>query len=174
MTRQIHVSSEIGHLRRVIVHRPDEGIARLTPKMASEMLFDDIVHLPRMQEEHDVFTGVLKAFLGPDNVLEVQVLLQEALKVNAEARQWIIDSVIDFEELPSRYKKLLAQLPDDQLADVLFSGYLPEEDLFLFHPIPNFIFTRDIAVTINDHVIITKAAKEARHRENFITRIPHL
>lgn len=171
MKHKVHVSSEIGRLRRVIVHRPDQGIARITPKMATELLFDDIVHLPRMQEEHDIFTDVLRAFLGPENVLETQTLLAEALEADEEGRQWIIDNIINFEELPSRYKTLLAQMPNEQLADVIISGYLPEEDLFLFRPIPNFIFTRDIAVTINDHVIITKAAKEARYRENFITRL---
>lgn len=171
MKHKVHVSSEIGRLRRVIIHRPDEGIARITPKMATELLFDDIVHLPRMQEEHDTFTDVLRAFLGPENVLETQTLLAEALEADDEGRQWIIDNIINFEELPSRYKTLLAQMESNQLADVIISGYLPEEDLFLFRPIPNFIFTRDIAVTINDHVIITKAAKEARYRENFITRL---
>ena len=71
----INVSSEIGKLKRVIVHRPDEGIARVSPKKAEELLFDDIVHLPRMQEEHDVFTAVLRAFLGEENVLEAEQLL---------------------------------------------------------------------------------------------------
>lgn len=50
------------------------------------------------------------------------------------------------------------------------SGYLSEKDHILFDPIPNFIFTRDIAVVINNTVIITKPAKEARFRENFLTR----
>jgi arginine deiminase len=50
----IQVSSEIGPLKQVIVHRPDEGIARISPKKAEELLFDDIVFLPQMQEEHDV------------------------------------------------------------------------------------------------------------------------
>jgi arginine deiminase len=49
-----------------------------------------------------------------------------------------------------------------RLADVLITGYLKEEDYILFDPIPNFIFTSDIAVTVNDHVIITKPGKEAR------------
>ena len=44
------------------------------------------------------------------------------------------------------------------------------EDFIIFDPVPNFIFTRDIAVTVKDHIIITKAAKEARHRENLLTR----
>ena len=68
------MSSEIGQLKRVIVHRPDDGIERISPKRAEELLFDDIVYLPQMQEEHDIFTSVLKAFLGEDNVLETQQL----------------------------------------------------------------------------------------------------
>ncbi len=166
----INVSSEIGKLKRVIVHRPDEGIARVSPKKAEELLFDDIVHLPRMQEEHDVFTAVLRAFLGEENVLEAEQLLKEALANDGNSKMTLIDSVIDFEELPPSYKFLLTKLSDAELAEVLITGYLEKDDHFLFPPIPNFIFTRDIAVTINDHVIITKAAKSARHRENFLTR----
>jgi len=61
---RIYVDSEIGKLKKVIVHRPDEGIARITPKRAEELLFDDIVHLPNMQDEHDIFVNVLRAFIG--------------------------------------------------------------------------------------------------------------
>lgn len=167
---QINVSSEIGRLKRVIVHRPDEGIARISPRRASELLFDDIVHLPQMQEEHDVFTDVLRAFLGKENVLEVQTLLVEALAHDQQNKEWMIDRIVDYEELPSDYKRMLRDLSNEELADALVSGYLPSKKLYLFDPIPNFIFTRDIAVTINDHVLITRAAKEARYRENFITR----
>ena len=71
-TKTIQVSSEISRLKRVIVHRPDEGISRISPRRAEELLFDDIVHLPNMQEEHDIFTNVLKAFLGEENVLETR------------------------------------------------------------------------------------------------------
>lgn len=170
MHSKVHVSSEIGRLKRVIVHRPDEGIARITPKLATELLFDDIVHLPQMQEEHDVFTAVLRAFLGADNVLETQDLLWQSLGASEEGRHWIIKHVVEFEELPKHYRQLLEKLPDEELAEVLITGYLPEEDVFLYRPIPNFIFTRDIAVTMNDHVVITRPAKEARFRENFITR----
>jgi len=166
----IKVASEIGLLKRVIVHRPDEGIARISPKKAEELLFDDIVHLPRMQEEHDVFTAVLKAFLGSESVLEVEQLLAEALAADGNSKMNLIDSIIDFEEVPPSYKFLLTNLSDEELAQVLITGYFAEDDHFLFPPIPNFIFTRDIAVTINDHVIITKAAKSARHRENFLAR----
>jgi arginine deiminase len=167
---KINVSSEIGQLKRVIVHRPDEGIQRVSPKRSEELLFDDIVYLPQMQKEHDVFTSVLKAFLGDENVLETQQLLFEGLENDQDGRSEIIDMVIDFEELPLSFKDKLSNLPNDQLAEVLITGYDQENDHILFDPIPNFIFTRDIAITVNDHVIITKAAKIARARENFLTR----
>ncbi len=167
---QINASSEIGILKRVIVHRPDEGISRISPKDAEELLFDDIVHLPNMQEEHDVFTKVLRAFLGDENVLETRDLLSEALGADNESKQWMIDEIIDYEELPKSYKSLLIDLSHEDLADVLITGYLSKSDHYIFDPIPNFIFTRDIAVVINDHIIITKAAKSARFRENFLAR----
>ena len=166
----IHVSSEIGPLKRVIVHRPDEGIARISPKRAEELLFDDIVHLPRMQEEHDIFTRVLKAFIGEENVLETGQLIHEALNADSAKRREVIERIIDYEELPQSYVQMLDDLDNQTLTEVLITGYWKAQDHILFDPIPNFIFTRDIAVTVNDHVIITKAAKEARYRENLLTR----
>lgn len=166
----INVSSEIGTLRKVIVHRPDEGIDRISPKRAEELLFDDIVYLPKMLEEHKVFTDILDMFLGEENVLEVEDLLQEALEVDMEKRFFIINKISDFEELPQRDRNLLFNLTTTELKETLITGYYEKLEAYLFDPIPNFLFTRDIAVTINDHVLITKAAKEARQRENLLTR----
>jgi len=167
---KIYVSSEIGKLKRVIVHRPDEGIARISPRRAEELLFDDIVHLPQMQAEHDIFTDVLRAFLGNDNVLETRQLLVEALDTASDTKEEMIEKIIDYEELPPSYAKLLAQLSNEDLADTLITGYLERDNHILFDPIPNFIFTRDISVTVNDHILILKAAKQARFRENFLAR----
>lgn len=167
----IQVNSEIAPLRRVIVHRPDAGTATITPRRAEELLFDDIVYLPRLQEEHDVFTSVLRTILGPDSVLEMSTLLAEAIAASPEATRESLELIVGWEELPGRYAEKLYQLAPDALANVLITGYEPESDRVLFDPIPNFIFTRDIAVTINDHILVTKAAKQARSRENFLTRL---
>lgn len=167
---RIYVDSEIGRLKKVVVHRPDEGIARITPKRAEELLFDDIVHLPNMQEEHDIFINVLRAFLGKENVYEVRDLLAESTR-DEESKYEVINKIIDFEELPYSFIPRLAGLSPEQLADTLITGYLEPEDRILFDPIPNLIFTRDIAVTVKEHVIITKANKTARFRENFLTRL---
>jgi arginine deiminase len=170
MSFTVQTNSEIGPIRTVIVHRPDEGISRISPKKSDELLFDDIVHLPTMKKEHDIFTKCLGLFIGKENVLETQHLLREALTTSHYVRQEVIERIIDFEELPKKYEAILMDLDVTSLAKILITGYHEAEDLILFDPIPNFIFTRDIAVTIKDHVIITKAAKTARFRENFLTR----
>ncbi len=166
----ILVDTEINDLLKVIVHSPDSGIGRITPKRAEELLFDDIVYLPKMVEEHDTFRHVLEAFLGSDNVIEIQDLLEQALKHSPELKDELLKIIIDDEELPEATLSTISDLPHDELANVLVTGYLRKEDHILFDPIPNFIFTRDIAVAVKDHIIITKANKVARQRENFLTR----
>ncbi|WP_116125796.1 arginine deiminase family protein [Lewinella sp. IMCC34183] len=167
----IQVHSEIAPLRRVIVHRPDAGTATITPRRAEELLFDDIVYLPRLQEEHDVFTAVLRAVLGDGGVLEIRTLLTEAIGAAPDVTRKMLELIVNWEELPAGYAAELAALPPDTLSSVLVTGFDPNDGHVLFDPIPNFIFTRDIAVTINDHVLVTKAAKQARSRENYLTRL---
>jgi len=170
MNAQVQVHSEIDPLRRVIIHEPDSGISRVSPKRSHELLFDDIVYLPHMIQEHRIFRRVLEQFLGEEHVYETQQLLAESLSQDEETRETIIKWVLDFEELPTSYLQQFNKYDNAKLAEVLISGYDPDEDYIYFDPIPNFIFTRDIAAVINDHVLITKAAKSARYRENFLTR----
>lgn len=170
MADQVFVPSEIDALRRVIVHRPDAGIARISPRHAGELLFDDIVHLPRMQEEHDIFTSVLSQFIGRENVLEVQQLVLESLRADPKAREHFMGYIASFEELPAKYVEELNAMDDELLTHVLITGCDPNTDFIYFDPVPNLIFTRDIAVVVNGHIVITKAAKEARYRENLLSR----
>lgn len=169
-SKRINVSSEITKLLKVIVHRPDHGIGRITPKRSDELLFDDIVSLNKMQEEHDIFTSVLSAFVGKENVLEVEDLLVQAMDSSPEVKDDLVDRVVDYEEVPTFFGKEMKALDHRSLAKLLISGYHSEKNKYMFDPIPNFIFTRDIAVTVNDHVILAKAAKQARQRENLLTR----
>lgn len=164
------VDTEINKLERVLIHRPDSGIGRITPKRAEELLFDDIVYLPNMVEEHDIFHKILNSFVGSENVLEVQDLLNEALDVNPELKEELLEKIIDFEELPDNMIDFLSEINNEHLSELLVTGYHKNRDHILFDPIPNFIFTRDIAVTVKDHILITKAFKEARQRENLLTR----
>ena len=92
---KIFCTSEIGLLKKVIVHRPDMGISRISPKDAEELLFDDIVFLPQMQKEHDIFTDVLKAFIGDENVLFIADLLEESLTADEIKKAELIRMIVD-------------------------------------------------------------------------------
>jgi arginine deiminase len=164
------VNSEIGELKQVIIHRPDEGLSRISPKKAEELLFDDIIYLDLMREEHDVFRKILYAFIGKKNVLDIDKLLIDSLNYSVQQKEKLIDDIIYFEELPSNIRKMMYDLQLKELAELLITGYCKISDSYLFDAIPNFIFTRDIAVVIKDYILITKAAKEARHRENILAR----
>lgn len=170
MSAPIFVNSEINRLRKVIVHSPDEGIDRISPKRASELLFDDIVHLPTMRKEHLIFETIIKRFIGDEMVLKTENLVREALDANTAIKTEVLGMIREFEELPKTHFELLLQMDHQTLAEVLISGYYKKEERILFDPIPNFIFTRDIALTIKDNLVITKAAKSVRHRENLLTR----
>lgn len=165
------VHSEIAPLRRVLIHRPDAGTASITPRRAEELLFDDIVYLPQMQREHDTFTRLLRHFVGADGVLEMEDLLTSAIATDAAATRESLEAIVAWEELPSRYVDELIEFSPRKLAQVLITGHDDRAGRRLFDPIPNFIFTRDIAVVISDHLLLTKAAKQARSRENFLTRL---
>ena len=166
----LNVNSEIGTLRKVIIHKPDDGIARISPKKAEELLFDDIVYLPQMREEHDVFRRVLQHLIGKENVLDTLRLIEEGFEASPDIKEELIDKIVDYEELPVSVKPFFMTLYHKSLTKLLITGYYQDEDHIYFDPIPNFIFTRDIAVVIKDHIIITKAAKSARYRENLLTR----
>ena len=150
----IQVDSEINKLLKVLVHTPDVGIERITPKRAEELLFDDIVYLPKMQEEHETFKAVLAAFAGKENVYEMQKLLHESLGMDEALKKDALERIVDFEELPKSAYAQLNALDDKKLAEVLITGYDNQADHILFDPIPNFIFTRDIAVVVKDHIIV--------------------
>ena len=54
-----HVDSEVGVLRRVLLHRPDLELRRLTPSNCSDLLFDDVLWVKRARQEHDAFADTL-------------------------------------------------------------------------------------------------------------------
>src|SRR5262245_1716738 len=66
---KIHVSSEIGSLRRLLVHSPDSGLGKVVPSKAQDWLFEDIVHLETIRrKEYDYYTKLLLYFLDPDKI----------------------------------------------------------------------------------------------------------
>src|SRR5512140_2878962 len=85
------VYSEVGKLRKVIVHRPDLSLKRLTPTNHDDLLFDDVLWVERAQYEHDMFVKAMRD-RGIDVYYHVD-LLCEALGATEEARKNVIDMV---------------------------------------------------------------------------------
>ena len=88
----LHVDSEVGRLRQVILHRPDLELKRLTPTNHDEYLFDDVLWVKRAKQEHDAFAETLRD-LGVE-VHMLDQLLRETVAV-PEARKFILEEALD-------------------------------------------------------------------------------
>ena len=82
--RGIHVTSEIGKLRKVLLHRPGNELLNLTPDTLEELLFDDIPFLPDAQKEHDAFAEALKSH-GVE-VVYLEDLMAEVIALSPNIR----------------------------------------------------------------------------------------
>ena len=99
MDRPIHITSEIGILKTVLLHRPGDELENLTPECLDDLLFDDIPYLKRAQEEHDQFADALRG-RGVE-VLYLDQLATEALS-SEELREQFVDEIIFLSKQGSR------------------------------------------------------------------------
>src|SRR3954452_9792484 len=87
----VGVHSEVGRLRKVLVHRPELSLQRMTPSNHDELLFDDVLWVERAQYEHDQFVARMRE-RGVEVYL-LQHLLAESIEASEECRQRLIDMV---------------------------------------------------------------------------------
>jgi arginine deiminase len=198
-SNKISVTSEIGTLRRLLVHSPDSGLGKVVPSKAQDWLFEDIVHLDTIRrKEYDYYTKLLLYFLDPEkikgklpeldsknysrnfykpdnndfykseNVIELQWLLSDIL-TDREIKLKLTASVCAIENCSYDLQDELALFSPQQLAKTFITGSLDDKKM-IFPPIPNFIFTRDIGITINEHILLNKPAKKARTREALLMK----
>ena len=80
MDEPIHITSEIGKLKTVLLHRPGEELENLTPDYLTDLLFDDIPYLEVAQKEHDAFAQTLRDH-GVE-VLYLDQMVAEALSTD--------------------------------------------------------------------------------------------
>ena len=93
------IASETGHLRQVIVHRPGNELARVTPSTMDSLLYDDVPWVEKAQSEHDGFADVLRG--EGAEVLYLEELLAQAL-TNPDAREYAIETTFDPRSLRRR------------------------------------------------------------------------
>lgn len=166
----LSVFSEIGRLRRVLVHRPGREIDWMVPSMMERLLFEDILYSQRARQEHDSFRDVLRS--AGIETLDPQELLAGVL-AETTARDRL------FERLAERGEsgELLAELGEMEpaaLAACLVAG-IPEAEpragrFYRLPPIPNYFFQRDPQVVIGDRVFVSSMATDARDRESLLAQ----
>ena len=125
---QFGVHSEVGKLRRVMIHRPDLELKRLTPANHDDLLFDDVMWVRRARQQHDAFADLLR-----DRGVEVfylEELLAEALAA-ADARSWVLDrAVTEFTVgagMADEIRAYLEEVEPAVLADHLIGGLTARE-----------------------------------------------
>jgi len=184
------VHSEVGKLQRVMVHRPELSLQRLTPTNHDDLLFDDVLWVERAQYEHDQFVARMQE-RGVE-VFLLQNLLGEALAASEEARHRLIELVASEYtvglSLVDEVRAALTAMKADQLATHLIGGLtvaesgldvgsyrarslpaaaLDDESMFVLPPLPNTLFTRDFSCWIYGGVTINPMFWPARRLEAF-------
>lgn len=187
MGRPLHITSEIGKLKTVLLHRPGEELENLVPDYLTDLLFDDIPHLEVAQKEHDAFAQVLRD--RGIEVLYLDELVTEALADPSVRHEFVVEMVAAskqegrrvsdalvayLEQMDTRamVRKIMAGVRKDELP-------LPEEHQqqlhsmvekssypFYLDPMPNLYFTRDPAATIGNGLTINRMHWPARRRES--------
>ncbi len=115
-------------------------------------------------------------YFNSDKVLDTQQLLGEMIK-DEKIKLRLISAICSYEESSFAIQQKLEQITDAAfLAKVFITGVLPaeangtDEDQFIFPPVPNFIFTRDIGIMVKDHILLSRMATVARRRESLLTK----
>ena len=184
----INVRSEIGPLKKVLLHRPGNELLNLTPDSLGRLLFDDIPFLPDAQAEHDEFARVLK-----ENGIEVvylEDLMASVLELSDDIedkfiRQFIYEAgittpkyknlVFDYLKSFNNKKELVLKTMEGIKLEEISRAkrdvekslvdLVSEESDFLADPMPNLYFTRDPFASAGNGVILNKMYSVTRNRE---------
>lgn len=187
MSSPLHITSEIGTLKTVLLHRPGEELENLTPQYLSSLLFDDIPYLEQAQAEHDAFADMLRS--RGIEVLYLDILAAEALE-QPEVREQFLSDMLDASKQSGRrvsdaLTQYLSAMPTRDMVRKIMAGVrkseveLPPEHHvqlhtmvehdpypFYLNPMPNLYFTRDPAAVIGGGLTINRMHWPARRRES--------
>jgi arginine deiminase len=181
----IHTTSEIGRLRRVLLHRPGGELENLMPEHLERLLFDDIPYLREAQREHDAFADCLRA--AGAEVVYLADLTAESL-VSPEVRQDLIsqflaESGVADDRTRGALQEYFSGLDDRTLVGAMMAGvrksqlrsgstrlgdFLADTDgesPFAVDPMPNLYFTRDPFAAIGTGVSLHRMHTATRNRE---------
>lgn len=181
----ICVRSEIGKLRKVLIHRPGGELEHLTPEYLTTLLFDDIPYLKRAQVEHDSFADTLRG-CGVE-VVYLCDLVAQALDTDPYVRRQFVKEFLSNADTrivghEKELFKLLMDEPDTRtmvlrtMEGIMDDGFdfrktNPLLNLtrtkagFILDPIPNLYFTRDPMASVGCGASLNHMFSVTRNRE---------
>jgi arginine deiminase len=171
---RVHVTSEIGALRSVLVHTPGKELVAVTPGTREDYLYDDIIDLETAQREHRRLVAVLERFA---EVYEVRDSLTE-MAGRPDVREFLTTRAL--EVVPSDVlAKQLGALSPESFVSLMVEGALEEggpiaralnEVAYALPPLPNLFFTRDVGIVIGEHSIIGSMRHGVRWTEELLIK----
>lgn len=185
----LNVRSEIGKLKKVLLHRPGKEIENLTPDLMDRLLFDDIPYLEIARQEHDAFAQVfrdngVKVFYLADLATEsltdnrvkgefVDEFIKEANIVSRKKQEYVKNFLLSFSSTREMIGKMMEGIRKEEvsfqdkssLADMIGSSYP-----FIVDPMPNLYFTRDPFATIGRGISLNRMKTVTRNRETLFSK----
>ena len=191
MSDSLHVTSEIGTLKTVLLHRPGAELENLTPTYLKDLLFDDIPYLKVAQQEHDAFAEVLRS--RGIEVLYLDQMASEALSEGWVRNKFINEMVAASKQGERRVTDCLvtylSNMSTIDMVHKVMAGVrkdelpVPEEHIqqlhnmlekdpypFYLDPMPNLYFTRDPKAVIGNGLTINRMHWPARRRESLFMK----
>ena len=183
----IQIYSEVGKLRKVLLHRPGRELENLVPAYRERMLFDDIPYVKIAREEHDAFANVLR-----DHGVEVVYLedllaevlqdpglrasftkefLEDAGIRHPDTLAWLTDYYSQFKDPSELVIKLISGLRKEEYPrdeQVWLTDWLAKDYPFVLDPLPNLYFTRDPFATAGTGVSLHHMQTHVRNRETLL------
>lgn len=166
------IPTEAHLLKQVIVHTPGPEMELVSPENRAELLFDDILFVGHARQEHLLMCSVFERIVGqPDTVLQIRDLLLETFEAEEAARHSFVEKLC--RSLPEQNLGAVEdELKDFSPKDLQAFALTGQSELRIrAQPVPNLMFTRDLAAVVHDHIILSHAATVARTRESIIINV---
>ncbi|MCK4956149.1 MAG: arginine deiminase [Candidatus Cloacimonetes bacterium] len=175
MSDRVLITSEIGKLEKVIIHTPGFEVEQMTPKSAAQVLYNDILPLPVIAEDHRELKDLLKLIT---NVYEVKDLLTDVLS-NDSVKSEFLDTICTLLGNGQNRRSEFESISPAELANLVIVGIKEKKDtltkylsenIFALPPLPNLYFMRDSAIVVGDKIVTGSMANRVRAMEAVIMK----
>ena len=179
----IHNFSEIGKLKKVMLHRIGNEVEGLVPDNFARLLFDDIPYLTAARREHDRFADILR-----ENGVEVVYYIDELAEAlsNQQRKDEFLRHLVSKSDLESpateealigylssmdtkaMIEKIVAGVRRGEVPDYEsphFADYVSQGEAFYMDPLPNLYMSRDAGAAIGEGISIHHMSTRTRRRE---------